>query len=255
MKVALVQMLVEGGKAEENLERAGRRIESAAALGADLVLLPEALDFGWTHPSARDGAGTIPGGESFVHLSRSAARNGVFVCAGLIEKDGDLLYNSSVLLDREGRLLAKHRKINELDIARDLYTNGSEPGSGIDTEFGTIGLQICADGFAEGQWISRKLCERGAGIMLSPCAWAVDADFDPVTTPYGDIWRNNFSPVAREFGCWFVACSNVGWIEEGPWKGKRCIGNSMVFDSEGKKVLTASFGEDADEIRIVEIPA
>ena len=61
MKVALAQMLVEGGQPDQNLQRAEARIQEAAQRGADLVLLPEALDFGWTHPSAVDGAGRVLG--------------------------------------------------------------------------------------------------------------------------------------------------------------------------------------------------
>ncbi|MGH7970093.1 MAG: nitrilase-related carbon-nitrogen hydrolase, partial [Limisphaerales bacterium] len=51
-RLAMVQMRVEGGRKEENLARAEARISEAARSGARVVLLPEALDLGWTHPSA-----------------------------------------------------------------------------------------------------------------------------------------------------------------------------------------------------------
>ncbi len=253
MKVALAQMLVEGGEPEGNGDRACRRIEEAAARGADLALLPEALDFGWTHPSARAGAGPVPGGETYELLSKAARKHRISVCAGLVERSGARLYNSAVLLGRDGELLASHRKINELEIAHDLYSLGTEAAAVCETEFGAVGLEICADGFADDQWISRQLCELGAKLILSPCAWAVDADFDPTDEPYGKIWRENLGPVARERGVWIFACSNVGPITAGPWRGRKCIGNSMVFDPDGNEALTGPYGENADELLLIEI--
>lgn len=253
MKIALAQMQVVGGEPDKNLARAGRRIEQAASLGADLVLLPEALDFGWMHPSAWSGAGPIPGGETFAYLSAAAEKNRIHVCAGLVEQDGGRLYNSAVLLGRDGELLTRHRKINELEIAHEIYSRGTTAAAVCETEYGVIGLEICADGFAEHQWISRELCKLKADLILSPCAWAVEADFDPTVNVYGKIWRDNLAPVARECGVWIVACSNVGWITEGPWRGRKCIGNSMAFDTGGNEVLTGPFGEEADELLMIEI--
>ena len=52
MKIGLGQLLVEGGEPERNLERAIELIIEAKENNCDLILLPETLDFGWTHPSA-----------------------------------------------------------------------------------------------------------------------------------------------------------------------------------------------------------
>ena len=87
-------------------------------------MLPEAMDLGWTHPSSKTLAGRIPGGRSYEALARVARENRIFVCAGLIEKAGDRVYNAAVIIDRTGRLLLKHRKLNELDIAQHLYDPG-----------------------------------------------------------------------------------------------------------------------------------
>lgn len=241
MKLALAQMLVEGGQPDRNLARAESRIAEAAANGADVVLLPEALDFGWTHPSAREGAGP----ESLHRLSAAAVDSNILVCAGLIERDADNLYNAAYLIGKNGEVLAHHRKINELEIAHDLYALGERADAVAETEFGTLGLHICADGFAKNQWISRELASLGVAGILSPCAWAVPADFEGV---YGEIWRRNYEPVTRECGIWIAGCSNVGSISAGPWKGRSCIGNSIVFNSDGAEVLTGPFGESADTI-------
>jgi predicted amidohydrolase len=60
MKIALGQLLVEGGEPERNLERAEKMVREAAQNNCDIILLPETLDFGWTHPSALSEALPIP---------------------------------------------------------------------------------------------------------------------------------------------------------------------------------------------------
>ena len=253
MKLALAQMLVEGGRPVANLQRAVDRIATASAEGADCVLLPEALDCGWTHPCARDSAEPIPNGAACEKLCEAAKEHQVWLCAGLIERDAADLYNAAILCDPNGEVRLHHRKIHELDIATDLYRTGGSAGV-CKTEFGVIGLQICADGFSPQQWISRELGKQGARIILSPCAWAVDANHDPNAEPYGAIWRENYGPVAREYSLWIAGCSNVGPLDAGPWAGRQCIGNSIVFDSNGEEVLTGPYGTDADHLLYVEIP-
>ncbi|PYQ25948.1 MAG: carbon-nitrogen hydrolase family protein, partial [Acidobacteria bacterium] len=58
------QLLVEGGEPERNLQRAAQLVEEAARKQCDIVLLPEVLDLGWTHPSARTEAQPVPGPHS-----------------------------------------------------------------------------------------------------------------------------------------------------------------------------------------------
>ena len=106
--LALAQMLVTPGDVAENLARAEARIAAAARQGADIVLLPEALDCGWAHPSARELAGMIPDGDACRRLRAAAQRHHLFVCAGLIERvtrsteHGTNLFNAAVLI-RDGR--------------------------------------------------------------------------------------------------------------------------------------------------------
>ena len=102
----MVQMLVEGGAAERNLQRATQYIDEAASNGADIVLLPECLDLDWTHPSCLHNASPIPGGEPYQYLAAQAERFGVTVCAGLSERDGDQVFNTAVLIDQRGKLLS-----------------------------------------------------------------------------------------------------------------------------------------------------
>lgn len=254
MKLALAQMLVEPGRPETNLARAEQRIAEAAARGAEAVLLPECLDLGWTHPSAREFAAPIPGGESCWRLIAAARRHRVFVCAGLVERAGECLFNAAVLLDPQGRLLLHHRKIHELDFGRELYATGDRLGVA-DTPFGRIGLMICADGFAPGQVISRSLALMGARIILSPCAWAVPSDHDNKREPYGRIWLENYGAVCREHGVVIAGCSNVGTIIAGPWSGRPCIGCSLVLGADGEPLVRSTYGQTADEVILLDVPS
>lgn len=245
-------MRVDGGAKAANLARAEMSIARAAAAGAQVALLPEALNLGWTHGSARREADQIPDGETCVRLGAAAQRYGVFVCAGLIERAGVQRYNSAVLIDPQGKVLLHHRKINELDIAHDLYARGDRLGVA-QTPFGTMGVMICADAFARGQVVSRTLGLMGASVILSPCAWAVPADHDNVREPYGRVWLDNYSPVAREFRLWIAGCSNVGPIVDGPWSGRKCIGCSLVMSPEGVSVSRGPYGVDAETILFVDV--
>lgn len=256
--LALAQMLVTPGDAAGNLVRAEDRIATAAGQGADIVLLPETLDCGWAHPSARELAGEIPNGDACRQLRAAAKQNGVFLCAGLVEREarstkpGTRFFNSAVLVDPHGEVILHHRKINELDFAGELYSVGDRVGVA-ETPWGRVGVMICADGFASGQVISRSLAMMGARFILSPCAWAVPADHDNAREPYGQLWLDNYGPVARDFGVWIAGCSNVGPITAGEWAGRKCIGNSLVCAPQKLVAARGTYGESADEIVLVRV--
>jgi predicted amidohydrolase len=253
MKLALAQMLVEPGQPDRNLDRAEQRIADASGQGADLVLLPECLDLGWTHPSARERATAIPDGETCRRFIAAARTHRVFVCAGLVERAADRLYNAAVLIDPEGTLRLHHRKIHELEFGRELYSVGDRLGV-TDTSLGRIGLMVCADGFAPGQVISRTLAAMGARIILSPCAWAVPVDHDNEREPYGRIWLENYGAVCRDTGVIIAGCSNVGPVTAGPWEGRPCIGCSLVLGAEGRPLARGAYGMAADEMIMVDLP-
>ena len=128
IKLGLVQMLVEGGAPERNRARAVRAIATAAAHGAQVIVLPEALDVGWTHPATRDLAEPIPSGRTCAALCVAARQHGVYVCAGLVERAGNQVYNAAVLLAPDGTVLLVHRKLNELDIGHGCYDLGDRLG-------------------------------------------------------------------------------------------------------------------------------
>jgi predicted amidohydrolase len=252
MKLALVQMRIEPGEADLNLARAERLTREAAERGAEIVLLPEALPFGWMDPSSGSLAEEIPNGKYSRSLSELARELRIYLCAGLVERSGQKVFNAAVLISPKAEVLLHHRKIHELGIAHDCYALGDRLGVA-ETEFGRIGLMICADGFAPGQAIGRTLGLMGAQIILSPCAWAVRPDYDNVATPYGKLWIDNYGPVARDYGVWVAGCSNVGPVRSGPWAGHKCIGCSLVVGADGEVKARGTYGEEAEETIFVDV--
>jgi len=250
LRLALAQMLVEPGVPAANLDRAEQRISAAAAGGAHIVLLPEALDCGWTHPSARESAGTIPGGTPCERLRAAARRHQILVCAGIVERSGDRCFNAALLISPSGEILLHHRKLHELDFAQALYARGDRLGVA-ETPWGRIGLMICADAFANGLVVARTLGHMGATLILSPCAWAVPPGH---REPYGELWRDSYGPPAREFGLVIAGCSNVGPVTAGEWKGWQCIGCSLVMGAQGLPLAQAAYGADAEELLFVQLP-
>ena len=252
LRVGMAQILVTPGAVDENLGRAVAAIEAAGREGCDVVVLPECLDLGWTFPAARDLARPVPGPTSH-RLGQAAASAGLMVVAGLTERDGDRIFNSAVLIGADGALLATHRKINELDFARELYSAGTSLQVAR-TPLGVIGVNICADNAYPALALGRALAAMGAQILLSPCAWAVPPGFDNSVRAYGDEWVTAYGALARETGMPVVGVSNVGPVVGGEWDGWACIGASLAVGSDGEVIRQAPFGEAAESLVVVEVP-
>lgn len=248
LRIGMAQMLVRGGRPDENLARAVGMIERAAAQDCRVVVLPECLDFGWTDPSARDDAQPIPGRHSD-RLAQAARACEIWVACGLAERDGERLYNSAVLVSPDGEIVLKHRKINELALAHDLYSLGTEIAAA-DTELGRVGVAICADNYPDSPEIGGALGRMGCRLLLSPCAWAVDADHDNAAKPYGEIWREAYQALTTRFKMTVIAVSSVGAITVGPWQGRKCVGCSLAYGPGG--VVLAEGPADEEALLVVE---
>ena len=166
MKVAIAQMLVEMGQKEANLARALAAIAQAAAERADVVVLPECPFAGWLSDHVADLAEPVPGTISR-RLAGAARSHGIFVCSGFTEQAGERYHNSALLFDRMGRLVLRHRKINELEVGLRTYSRGTELRLA-DTELGLLGVNVCADNWVP--FIDQTLHSMGARVVLSPCA-------------------------------------------------------------------------------------
>ena len=132
---------------------------------ADIALLPEGITLVGTGKTYADVAEPVPG-PTTARLGELARRKKVWIVAGILERDGKTIYNTAVLIDREGRLAGRYHKVY---IPREEFEGGITPGSDypvFKTDFGTIGMMICWDvQFADP---ARALALRGAEMILMP---------------------------------------------------------------------------------------
>jgi predicted amidohydrolase len=149
----------------ENVASFCRVIDQAAADRPDIVCLPEGMTMVGTGISYVAAAEPVPG-PTTRRLGEAARRHRTYLVAGLLERDGKAVYNTSVLIDREGRLVGKYRKVY---LPREEVEGGITPGNDFpvfDTDFGRVGMMICWDV----QYVdpARALAVRGAEVILMP---------------------------------------------------------------------------------------
>jgi predicted amidohydrolase len=166
VKVASINHRPRGLKsAQENLDSFAKYIDEAGAQKADIICLPEAMTLIGRGSDYLAAAEPIPG-PSTEFLGKLAATHKSYIVAGLLERDGKAAYNTSVLIDRNGKLVGKYRKIC---LPRSEYDGGLAPGNEypvFDTDFGKVGMMICWDvSYPE---VARELAARGAEIILMP---------------------------------------------------------------------------------------
>ena len=166
VKVASINHRPRGLKSsQENLDSFAKWIDEAGANKADIVCLPEACTLIGRGSDYLAAAEPIPG-PATEFLGKAAARNKMYIVAGLLERDGPAAYNTSVLIGRDGKLIGKYRKIC---LPRSEYDGGLAPGNEypiFETDFGKVGMMICWDvAYPE---IARELAARGAEIILMP---------------------------------------------------------------------------------------
>ncbi|WP_082115803.1 carbon-nitrogen hydrolase family protein [Hymenobacter terrenus] len=251
LRVGLGQLLVEGGEPARNLARAVEQIAQAAAQKCDLVLLPETLDFAWTHPSALYEAQPIPGLFSD-QLCQAAAAHGIYVCAGLTERAADgRNYNAALLIDPKGNILLKYHKINLLSVEQPFYAVGQTLNV-VDTPLGKIGVNICADNYLDGLSIGHTLARMGAEFILAPSSWTVDYSITEEHDPYEEKWVRPFSILAKLYNVVVVGTTSVGYIVGGPYEGKKSIGCSLAVDINGVQAQGA-FNEFAGQLVVANL--
>ncbi len=235
----MVQMDVVDGDLPENMRRAEKLIRESAERRADLVCLPEAVDFGWLYQKAREHALPIPGAYT-VFLSRLALQLKTWICAGCLEKAGKKTYNSAVLIDRAGSIVLKHRKINTLpELTAHLYDAGAPDIKALDTEFGRVGVTICADNFDLAH--PRKVADQGAWLLIAPHGFAASQS-DLVDN--GVSFINHIKNVAQNTSMWVVGTNTaLSQVAGGNWQGYRHSGCSTLAGPSGKAVAVARFLE------------
>ncbi len=150
---------------EENLQRFAKLIEEAAGKKADAVCLGEGITLVGNGRKYSEVAEPVPG-PSTKFLGEAAARHRVWVVAGIYEREGTRIFNTAVLLARDGSLAGKYRKVCLPD---EEIEAGITPGKDypvFNTDFGRVGMMICWDvHFPE---VARELAARGAEVIFLP---------------------------------------------------------------------------------------
>lgn len=249
LRVAVCQILCIEGDREGNFRRIENALEQVHFRGADIVCFPESVILGWQNPAAHELAAPIPGADS-ARIADLARRYGVMISIGLDEKDGGDLYGSAILVDRDGSILLKHRKINVLaELMAPPYACGRPESIAVaETRLGRIGMLICADTFIDDH-IARMKALR-PDLVLVPYGWAAERDQWPA---HAKELEALVCRIAAALGCPVVGTDLVGTLSHGKWKGRTFGGASVAADAAGRAVAVL---RDRDvDFRIVEVKA
>lgn len=249
VRVALCQLPVKADKAA-NIAAARGAIASAAAKGAELIVLPEVWNSPYATASFPRYAEAIPeveatgrgsgsaggGGESTKMLAAAAREEGVWLVGGSIPErcPEGRIYNTCPVFSPLGILVAKHRKVHLFDVCipgelefreSDTLSRGDRV-TVFDTPFGKVGVGICYDlRFPELAAVMRR---RGAGLLVFPGA------FNATTGPLH--WELLLRARANDASCFVLAASPARPDCEDAYQA---WGHSMAVDPWGKVVATA----------------
>ncbi len=243
-----------------NLEASISGIRAAAAQGAELVVLQElhaGVYFCQTEDPRRfDEAEPIPGPTSEA-LGALARELGVVIVASLFERRAPGLYhNTAVVLERDGALAGRYRKMHIPDdpgyYEKFYFTPGDLGFTPIATSVGTLGVLVCWD-----QWYpeaARVMALNGAELLLYPTAIGWDPrDNEPERLRQRDAWTTVQRAHAIANGLPVVVCNRVGEEPDpsGQTAGIRFWGSSFVAGAQGE--LLAQAAADRAEVLVVAI--
>lgn len=235
-KIALAQFDCQLGQVQKNLDRMLTHAHSAASNGARLIVFPECALTGYGYSSLEEAypfSEPLPG-SSTTAFTEFCTKANCWVVYGLLERDGDRLFNALALVGPDG-FRASYRKIHLPILGVDRFvTPGDRPFAVQDLGGIKIGMNICYDGsFPEA---SRILALLGADLILLPTNWPTGA-------------RASVLPLAQaraiENHVYYAACNRVG--EE---RGFRFIGSSRCVDYNGTVMMTT---EDEETILYADI--
>jgi deaminated glutathione amidase len=225
---AAVQMLASDDKAA-NLQEAEHWLRQAAAAGARVVVLPEVFIWRGNKKTEWEFAEPISG-PTATKLAELARDLQVYLLAGSILEaipDSRKAYNTSLLFDPSGNLIASYRKIHlfDVDLANGVCLRESESRAhGADvvvaqTELATMGLSVCYDlRFPE---LYRGLADRGAQLIFVPSAFTAFTG--------AAHWETLLRARAIENQVFIIAADQFGKSA----KSFECHGHSMIIDPWG----------------------
>ncbi|KAI7864500.1 carbon-nitrogen hydrolase [Spinellus fusiger] len=206
-------------------------VSKAVQQGAKMLFLPEASDFlSETKAQALAMTSSLEASSFLLHIQKAAKEHALWVSVGVHEKSEitPLLYNTHVVVDALGHVVASYRKVHLFDVdihhgprlmESETTQKGSELGAVLPTPLGNVGLQICYDlRFAE-QSIAQR--QRGADILTFPSAFTVKTG--------AAHWEPLLRARAIETQTYVVAAAQVG-----QHNAKRTsYGHAMIVDPWG----------------------
>jgi predicted amidohydrolase len=222
--VGIAQWHAVCGEPRRNLDTALTHIESLAARGCELIVLPELWASGYDAASLADDAAVAAeplDGERGRQLAAAALQHGVWLFAGSVPeivRDGRL-FNTAVVYAPDGSLRARHRKVHlYTPLAEDdVFTAGSEP-TVVDVDgIGTVGLSICFDG--DHPEYARALHDLGARVVISVSAYETGTE---------SWWDILYPANALANGQWWLMANQSGG--EGP---NALLGRSRIIAPDG----------------------
>jgi predicted amidohydrolase len=226
---AAVQMLASDDKAA-NFTEAEHWIRQAATNGARVIALPEVFIWRGTKKLERESAEPIPGPTSTA-MAGLARELGIYLLAGSIleESPGSAkAYNTSLLIDPNGKLIASYRKIHlfDVDLANGVSLRESDTRAhGADvvvaqTELATMALSVCYDlRFPE---LYRGLADQAAQLIFVPSAFTAFTG--------AAHWETLLRARAIENQVYIIAPDQFGKSA----KSFETHGHSMIVDPWGK---------------------
>lgn len=259
MKVGLVQQANTADRAA-NIEKLQRHIRQAAAEGAELVVLQElhnGLYFCQTEDTNLfDQAEPIPGPSTEL-FGALAKELGIVLVLSLFERRAPGLYhNTAVVLERDGSIAGKYRKMHIPDdpayYEKFYFTPGDLGFEPIDTSVGRLGVLVCWD-----QWYpeaARLMAMRGAELLIYPTAigWE-SSDTEEEKARQLGAWLTVQRGHAVANGLPVISVNRTGHEPDpsGQTNGIQFWGNSFVAGPQGELITTLP--NDEEVVRVVEV--
>ena len=256
LTLALIQRACDD-KPQTNLNAIEEHIRQATAQGARLILLPELHNTPYfcqhEDPRLFDLAEPVPG-PTTERLGAVAAELGVVIVSSLFERrTAGLYHNTAVVLERDGAIAGRYRKMHIPDdpgfYEKFYFTPGDYGFTPIKTSVATLGVLVCWD-----QWYpeaARLMALAGAELLLYPTAIGWDPNDDPAERHRQlDAWTTIQRAHAVANGIPVAACNRTGFEADpsGRLDGIRFWGNSFIAGPQGEVLASAS--DDATTVLI-----
>jgi N-carbamoylputrescine amidase len=248
VSVGLVQIHC-GEKMDVNINKARQGIREAASKGAQIVCLPELVNSPYFCQDRDDRyfdlAEPVPGPTTTI-LSEQAADNRVAVITSLFER-AEKFYNTAVVIDADGQLAGKYRKMHIPDDPANHYDEAYyfAPGDlgfhAFRTEYATVGPMICFDQwFPEG---ARIEADEGAEILFYPTAigWPISQSREELNQAENNMWKTVQIAHGIANNCFVAAANRVG-VED----RLNFWGSSFVSDPYGRVLILAPSNAEAN---------